>query len=168
MTNIKNLPIIIDVEASGFGPFSYPIEVGVAMDNGEKYCTLIMPSPSWTHWDDEAEKIHRINREQLYIYGKPMEQVAMELNLLLQGKTVFTDGWVVDKPWISKLFDDCKLIPEFYTSSIELILTEQQMMAWHDTKEQIIDELKLQRHRASFDAFVIQETWIRTRARKAS
>ena len=49
-------PTIIDVEASGFGPYSYPIEIGVALDNGDKYCTLILPAPAWTHWDEEAEK----------------------------------------------------------------------------------------------------------------
>lgn len=168
MISLNNLPIIIDVEASGFGPFSYPIEIGVAMNDGEKYCTLILPSPKWTHWDEAAEQIHHISRDTLYIYGKPMVQVAMELNLLLQGKTVYTDGWVVDKPWILKLFDDCGLVPEFYTSSLELILTEEQMAKWHDTKDAILDELKLQRHRASYDAYVIQQTWMRTRTRKAN
>ena len=123
MTDKYKMPIIIDVEASGFGPFSYPVEIGVAMNDGEKYCTLILPAPDWTHWDNAAEQIHHISRNTLHDYGKPMEQVAMELNLLLQGKTVYTDGWVVDKPWILKLFDDCGLISEFYTNSLELILS---------------------------------------------
>jgi hypothetical protein len=42
-------PLIIDVEASGFGGTSYPIEIGVALDYGHKYCTLIHPEPGWTH-----------------------------------------------------------------------------------------------------------------------
>ena len=39
-------PDIIDIEASGFGPDSYPIEIGVALSSGEKYCSLILCSLS--------------------------------------------------------------------------------------------------------------------------
>ena len=59
----KKTPIIIDVEASGFGNGSYPIEVGVALDDDTKFCSLIHPAPEWDHWDDEAEKVHRIARD---------------------------------------------------------------------------------------------------------
>ena len=163
----NNVPNIIDVEASGFGPHSYPIEIGVALDTGEKYCTLVMPEPDWTYWDDKAEQVHNISRETLHEYGKPLELVATELNLLLEGKTAYSDGWVVDKPWILKLFDDCSLIPAFTTSQLELILTEEQMAAWHTTKEAVLQELNLQRHRASYDAYVIQQTWLRTREQQA-
>ena len=58
-------PLIVDVEASGFGSASYPIEIGLALDEGLKYCTLVQPAPGWTHWDDEAQKVHRIPRDML-------------------------------------------------------------------------------------------------------
>jgi len=32
-----NVPVIIDVEASGFGSHSYPIEVDIAFDDGRKF-----------------------------------------------------------------------------------------------------------------------------------
>ncbi len=158
----NGVPTIIDIEASGFGPHSYPIEVGLAMENGDKYCTLILPASDWTHWDEEAEKVHRITRTCLQDHGKPMLQVAEELNELLKGQTVYTDGWVVDKPWLLKLFDTVGIEPSFSTSSLELILSEPQMEAWHQTKDQLLAELNQQRHRASYDAYVIQQTWIRT------
>ena len=44
-----------------------------------------------------------------------------------------------------------------------MILTEPQMTVWHDTKDHILDALNERRHRASFDAFVVQQTWVRTR-----
>ena len=47
-----NNPLIIDVEASGFGSKSYPIEIGVALNDGQRFCTLILPAPNWTHWDN--------------------------------------------------------------------------------------------------------------------
>jgi hypothetical protein len=55
---------------------SYPIEVGVALDDDTKYCSLILPAPEWDHWDHDAEKVHRIARDILETYGKPMQEVA--------------------------------------------------------------------------------------------
>lgn len=162
MQKDRALPLIIDVEASGFGPDSYPIEIGVALDEGKKYCSLVLPAPDWTHWDDEAEKVHRVSRDILEEYGKPMQDVARELNDLLQNKTVYTDGWVVDKPWISKLFDTCRISAEFTTSSLEMILSEPQMEIWHETKDRITSGMDAKRHRASYDALVIQQTWAET------
>ncbi|MEQ8194449.1 MAG: hypothetical protein RIB59_08160 [Rhodospirillales bacterium] len=163
MNENDRLPSIIDVEASGFGPDSYPIEIGLALDNGAKYCSLVLPASDWTHWDDEAEKVHRIPRDILEDHGKPMKRVANELNELLENKTVYSDGWVVDHPWLVKLFGTCNIAPKFQTSSLEMILSEEQMEAWHDTKDVVLSEMDLKRHRASYDAYIIQQTWARTR-----
>ena len=157
-------PLIIDVEASGFGAMSYPIEVGIALKEGEKYCTLISPTPDWTHWDEEAEKVHRIPRDILETYGKPDEEVTAQLNRLLEGETLYTDGWVVDKPWLTTLFHAARTPMKFHVSPLELILSEEQMARWHDTKDAVIAELDLARHRASYDAWILQETYQRSRA----
>jgi len=157
-----DIPIIVDVEASGFGGASYPIEVGVALDDDTKYCSLILPAPGWIHWDAEAEKVHRIARDLLETYGKPMQEVAAHLNTLLQGRTLYSDGWVVDKPWLTTLFHEARVRMQFSVSPLELILSEQQMARWHDTKAQVLAGVTQQRHRASFDAWVIQETYKRT------
>ena len=42
-------PFIMDIEASGFGPDSYPIEVGLALGDGSRFCSLIVPAEHWTH-----------------------------------------------------------------------------------------------------------------------
>jgi hypothetical protein len=156
-------PLIVDVEASGFGPESYPIEIGIALEDGQKYCSLLLPPKDWTHWDDDAEGVHRIPRDILETHGRPLIDVANELNELLDGKTVYTDGWVVDKPWILKFFYECRIEPSFSTSPLEMILSESQMAIWHDTKDKILEEMDLKRHRASYDAYIIQQTWMRTR-----
>ena len=44
-----DLASIIDLEASGFGSSSYPIEVGIVLPNGQTYCSLIVPEPDWRH-----------------------------------------------------------------------------------------------------------------------
>ncbi|MGR8918680.1 MAG: 3'-5' exonuclease [Gammaproteobacteria bacterium] len=158
-----NSPPIIDVEASGFGAGGYPIEVGVALDDGTKYCTLILPAPDWTHWDDDAEKVHRISRDILETYGRPLVDVAQALNELLAGKTVYSDGWVVDKPWLTTLFHAAGVPLQFGVSPLEAILSEPQMAGWHAAKDAVIADLGVARHRASLDAWVIQETYRRTR-----
>lgn len=157
-------PIIIDVEASGFGSRSYPIEVGVALADDSKYCSLILPAPSWDHWDANAEKVHRIARDILETYGNPIQQVAAQMNRLLAGKTLYTDGWVVDKPWLTSLFQEAGMAMNFYVSDLEMILSEKQMACWHDTKDRVLAEVQKHRHRASFDAWIIQETYQRTLA----
>ena len=155
-------PLIVDVEASGFGGDSYPIEIGLALEDGSKFCTLIAPAPDWTHWDDDAETVHRISRDILETYGKPMQDVANFLNDILAGKTVYTDGWVVDKPWLTRLFHAAGVEMDFTVSSLEMILSPEQMEVWHDTKDQVVEDMELKRHRASYDALIIQETYKRT------
>lgn len=156
-------PYIIDLEASGFGPYSYPIEVGLALGPDTKFCSLIAPAPGWTHWDAEAEKVHRVPRDILETYGKPALQVALRLNELLGNSTVYSDGWVVDQPWLIELFRHAGVAQQFSISPLEMILSEPQMEIWHDVKKQVTSELALTRHRASYDALIIQETYQRTR-----
>jgi hypothetical protein len=160
MTSIR--PNIIDIEASGFGVDSYPIEVGVTLSTGQKYCTLIKPANDWLHWDQEAEQIHGLSLDILWAHGKPITTVARELNAFLENKTMYCDGWVVDKPWLSKLFYRSGLTPSFFLSSLEYILKEAQMEIWSETEQQVIADLALTRHRASTDALIIQETYART------
>ncbi len=156
-------PYIIDIEASGFGPHSYPIEVGVVLEPGTKFCSLITPEPGWTHWDDSAEKVHRVSRDILEAYGRPAVQVANSLNELLGSATVYSDGWVVDQPWLIQLFSRTRVRQQFSISPLEMILSEAQMAVWHEVKDRVVRELALTRHRASFDAMIIQETYFRTR-----
>ncbi len=156
----RTLPYIIDIEASGFGPESYPIEVGVIIDEKNRFCTLIKPLPMWTFWSKEAECQHRIPRALLDSHGEDPRLVAQQLNDLLADKTVYSDGWVVDMPWLIELFDQAKLSMKFRVSPLEMILTEGQMNVWHQAKETVQKRLSLDRHRASNDALVIQQTYL--------
>lgn len=156
-------PAIIDVESSGFGPDSYPIEIGVALAMGKRYSALIKPLDKWTYWDAEAEATHGISRDKLRVYGRPVRQVAEELNQMLGEQTVYSDGWVVDAPWIDKLFFYASMSRRFRVSPLEGILSEPQMDIWHTTKDDFLSSNKINRHRASTDAMVIQETFVRTR-----
>ncbi|MGB3620605.1 hypothetical protein FT643_08640 [Ketobacter sp. MCCC 1A13808] len=155
-------PIIMDIEASGFGPTGYPIEIGYIDSSSKRFCGLIQPLPDWNHWDDQAQQTHGISRKKLQRHGMTAMDLAQELNRQLEGKTVYSDGWVVDHPWLLKLFFAVRLVPTFRLSSIELILNERQIEIWDATRRQVIQENQLKRHRASIDAYIIQQTWIRT------
>jgi hypothetical protein len=155
-------PNIIDIEASGFGFESYPIEIGVVLSNGQKYCSLIKPEKNWSYWDQDAELVHGLSLELLYLHGKPVQTVAWDLNQFLRNQTVYSDGWVLDKPWLTRLFYQAGIAPVFFISSLEYILKEPQMAIWTVTQKQVINDLALQRHRASTDALIIQETYYRT------
>jgi hypothetical protein len=114
------------------------------------------------HWDPEAEQVHGLSREILQTHGKSVNTVASELNTLLANRTTYSDGWVVDKPWLTRLFHRSGLKPSFFLSPLENILKEPQMEIWTQTKHSVIAELALVRHRASTDAMIIQETYART------
>jgi hypothetical protein len=155
-------PLIIDVEASGFGSGSYPIEVGIALDSGETKCMIIRREPEWQHWNLEAEYLHGITRESLDQFGASARDVALKLNEWLSGSVVYTDGWGNDCSWIALLFDAAGLPQRFKLESLRAILTEDQVEHWHETKRNIQEKSGFQRHRASNDALVIQQTYCKT------
>jgi hypothetical protein len=157
-----SVPIIIDFEASGFGIGSYPIEVGFSGRHGEGWCSLIRPEEDWTHWDPEAANIHRIPREILIERGNTARFVAEQLNFFLKGRTVYTDGWGQDYVWMARLYDAAELSPNFKLADLFEIIEEVQLADWDATKEQVLKELCVARHRASSDARVLQLTWLRT------
>lgn len=159
---IQHSPVIIDIESSGFGSHSYPIEIGVILEDKTKFCSLIKPESSWVHWCDEAQQVHQINRDSLITHGKSSLSVAKNLNKILNGKTVYSDGWVVDSTWLIRLFEAAGIKMAFTLSAIEMILKEKQIYRWDEMKSSVINELNLSRHRASNDAQIIQETFTRT------
>jgi len=160
-------PIIVDVEASGFGRGSYPIEVGVALADGSRHCYLIAPARGWKEWDEQAERIHGISRETLLSYGRSLQDVAWRLNELLRNKTVYSDAWSFDLSWLGKLYEAANMHQTFRLADIAELIDEGQRSRWHAVKQQVAEELGLVRHRASGDARILQETWRRLTQRAA-
>ncbi|MCK5398372.1 MAG: hypothetical protein KAJ33_08995, partial [Thermoplasmata archaeon] len=100
------IPVILDIEASGFGKESYPIEIGFVLSDQTAHCHIIRPVAHWTFWDESAESLHGVSREILLQSGKPVEDIAQWLDDLLVGKTVYSDAWGHDVTWLGKLFDE--------------------------------------------------------------
>ena len=156
-------PTIIDIEASGFGKGSYPIEIGFHRPDGMAYCTLIQPEAEWTHWDASAEQVHGIRRELLFEKGRPVRAVCLDLNEKLRGQTIYCDAWAYDYVWLSKLFDAADLMPIFQLRDIRELLGECEQTLWHATRAAVELRLQLRRHRASSDARMLFETLLEAR-----
>jgi DNA polymerase III epsilon subunit-like protein len=156
------IPAVIDVEASGFGAGSYPIEVGVVLPNGRSHCYLIRPAASWSHWDPEAEAVHGIRREILESRGAEIDEVARTLNRILQGQTVYSDAWGHDRSWLARLFEEAEVSQHFRLESLRSLLTDHQLERWQSTREQVIREVGQVRHRASVDALIVQQTYLKS------
>lgn len=158
------LPTMLDVEASGFGRGSYPIEIGFVAADGGLFCTLVQPAPGWQHWDPAAESLHGISRDVLLRHGRPVAWVADELNRRLAGQTVYCDGWAHDYPWVARLFDEAERSPAFRLEDVRVLLDERQLGGWDRSLRALRDELRPERHRASSDARMLQLCVQRVRA----
>lgn len=159
---MTQIPAIIDIEASGFGRGSYPIEVGIALGNGEVHSFLIKPADTWTHWSEDAEKVHGISRQRLFDEGLSPRAIALQLNDLLRGMVLYSDAWGFDSSWVARLFDEAGLVQRFKVESINKLFNEAQMEHWNYIKEEVWQEHgNNHRHRAAQDVSVLQETYNR-------
>ncbi len=158
------LPTVLDVEASGFGRNSYPIEVGFVLPDGHAFCALIRPLEHWTHWDEQAARTHQIPRPLLEERGQNVAEVAQRLNADLRGTTVYSDGWANDYSWLGALFDAADMTPTFRLENLRKLLSESDAEQWHLVKAQVSAERGAQRHRASSDARLLQLTFQRLRS----
>lgn len=157
------MPTILDLEASGFGRGSYPIEIGFVQGQGVPFCSLIQPAPDWDHWDEQAQALHGISRELLQRHGRPREWVAQELNSRLCGQTVYSDSWAYDYSWLARLYDSVGMQPRFKLDDLRRLLSEDEALRFGDVKQQIRSEVQLKRHRASADAKLLQMTLMRVK-----
>ena len=150
------LPCVLDIEASGFGRGSYPIEIGFVLPDGTAYCSLIVPDADWTHWDDDAERMHGISRALLQRHGRSVSEVAHELNHRLDGRTVYCDNWAHDYAWLARLFESADFAPTFRLRHLRELMSENAAERFDAAREVVARNLQLRRHRASSDARVLQ------------
>ena len=150
------LPCVLDIEASGFGRGSYPIEIGFVLPDGTAYCSLIVPDTDWTHWDGDAERVHGISRALLQRHGRSVHEVAHELNQRLDGRTVYCDNWAHDYAWLARLFESADVVPTFRLRHLRELMSENAAERFDAAREVVERNLQLRRHRASSDARVLQ------------
>ncbi len=148
---------MLDIEASGFGPGSYPIEIGWVCGDGRAGCLLVRPAAEWIHWDDQAERLHGITRATLLRHGHAPREVAQRLNDDLAGRTVYCDGWGQDYSWLAVLFESAEMTPAFRLEPAARLLRDAQLAQLDALHRRAFAELGVKRHRASNDARALQQ-----------
>lgn len=100
--------IFIDFEASGLGPQSWPIEIGLAwIEDGEvkSWSSLIRPAPNWSMdaWCPASERVHGISRAELDA-APQVHVVAAEAARLMAGRSICSDAPEFEERWAARLF----------------------------------------------------------------
>lgn len=97
----------IDLEASGLGAKSWPLEVGWAFaSGGAPDAILIQPDDLWPDdaWDVAAERLHGLDRDRLVREGKRARDVCHLMNEALFDADVYSDAPDWDQFWLFRLF----------------------------------------------------------------
>ena len=158
MSALPSPPAVLDIEASGFGRDSYPIEIGFVTPDGIAACTLVRPEPGWTHWDAAAEAVHGIRRETAVKHGRPATEVAKWLNDALGGQVVYCDGWAHDYAWLAALYEAAGRRPAFRLEHVARLLDSAQSELLDSTRQAVWAGAQGERHRASADARLLQQS----------
>lgn len=95
--------VFLDFEASSLGKNSYPVEVAWVFEDGRSVTRLIRPTPEWTDWAYEAEKIHGITKGLLAAEGVAVGTVADEMLRELSGHSLYASAPSWDGKWLSTL-----------------------------------------------------------------
>jgi hypothetical protein len=142
----------IDLEASGLGTASWPIEVGWCFTTGRPDAILIKPDEDWAEeaWDPAAEILHGISRKKLARSGKSPGEVCARVNQALAGARVYSDAPDWDGFWLYRLFSAVKMRQAFklldFADLFDLVSPE----AFAQAKEQAQAKAP-HRHRARDD-----------------
>lgn len=114
--------VFADIEASGLQYLSYPIEVGwawVEEDHIEARSILVRPIQEWlsweTGWNEEAEQLHGISRDQLLATGVDPAEACELLNRELRAAEIAFDTGPAahDARWLSILYKATPMEPSF-------------------------------------------------------
>lgn len=154
-------PPLIDIEASGLHPTSYPIEVAVRV-NGTMHSWLIRPEQHWTHWDEEAERLHGLSRELLHREGLSADVVAEELNSVFSGPQaiVYSDVAHWDDAWLTRLFDAAAVQRRVEVRPIQGLLSVTSLAEFQLALPAIQRANETRRHRAAADVELLLQAFL--------
>jgi len=110
----------IDLEASGLGDKSWPIEVGWAKNGEIPQSLLIKPFSDWPRaaWDSSAQSLHGLSIDDLNDHGLDVVHVCKKLNNFLAGATVYSDAPDWDGYWLYRLHTAARMRQTFKLAHI--------------------------------------------------
>ncbi len=142
----------IDLEASGLGPASWPIEAGFCFAEGAPESWLIRPMPDWAQsaWDKKAETLHGIDIDALAKTGRPVDEVCERLNQALKEAVVYSDAPDWDEFWLYRLFSAAGMRQAFKLSDFNEVFAGASPHRIKSAIDQAVADAP-HRHRASED-----------------
>lgn len=96
--------LFLDVESSGLGEDSYPIEVALCDDALSLRSWLVRPEPGWTSWSVLAESLHGMGRDAVCRDGEPAAAVAHAMSAAAGDGWVASDAPEADGAWVDRLY----------------------------------------------------------------
>lgn len=151
---------LIDIEASGLGPESYPIEIGISL--GAHHLESWLINPEWVDewidsggWDELSETVHGLTPETLSEQGEDPLRVVSALNRRLAGMTLYSDGAEYDREWVRRLFAATLLRPAFEIRSVYAWAAERHGRSAVATLKASLEGAE-RPHRARGDLIVIR------------
>ncbi|ADM10020.1 hypothetical protein PB2503_09839 [Parvularcula bermudensis HTCC2503] len=147
----------IDIEASGLGPHSWPIEVGWVFETGDAHALLVKPADQWSMkaWEKSAEALHRITPNRLITEGRDPLETALILNAAIGSATVYSDAPDYDSFWLFRLYDAAGIKPNYILNDIGDLLRP----IWPREPKELValaSDEKPHAHRAAADVLHLQ------------
>jgi hypothetical protein len=108
--NLQLAPVFYDCEASSSS--GLPIEIGWAFANPatgkiHSESRLVRPPPEWDLgpvWDLDAEKLHKITKEELYANGHTPIEIMNRMNKRLTYRQLYSDHPCDDRRWWFQIY----------------------------------------------------------------
>jgi len=172
--------VFLDFEASSLARDSYPIEVAWVFEDGTSESHLIRPARGWEDWDEAAEAIHHIPREELARDGMRHDALARRMVASLSGHDLTASAPSWDGKWLSALLRASGLPRHILrlrdTEEVQRE-TARNILAAHIASEHLETEVERLRiaaiealpkaataHRALADAAAERTRWLAVRA----
>lgn len=143
--------LVIDIKASGLCDQSYPISIGVAGSDDQRWSWLVYPLETWHQWDREFESEHGITRDQLYEQGRDGFIICKEMNAVFSAQTLIAPT-ASTKNMLEKLFRDLSIRMAFDLFDMAY-LKDQGMMDF----SKLDDSKSVLTNVASADAAIVRD-----------
>lgn len=153
--------IYLDTEASALDD-GYPIEVAWVSENNDSDSFLIKPCSYWLDcktWHSQAESVHKINMNRLFLKGIDIIDAAHRLNKRLRGKIVLCDALAYDGEWLVELHETAGVEPEYQLTDIRYWYATLSKKSAGKFRDILLFNNSKKLHRALSDAKAYADTF---------
>ncbi|HSX50755.1 MAG TPA: hypothetical protein VLF09_07355 [Cellvibrio sp.] len=151
--DLRDIPPVLDFEASSLSDTSYPISVGLVV-KGKIHYWIIKPKPDWIDWSLASQAIHGLKHSYLIDHGMDHDEVLRELQEALQEiNIIYSDNPYWERRWLRQLGE-----LDVEVQDIKGLIPTQLHAKWKDVMQTQIKIHNFIPHRADHDALAISFT----------